>query len=93
MLWPRIVVPESGYNLAASGAVGKNAYDEEEVAYELIAKLKVDYPALMEARYPWACRPRPGRRRTTTNCSKPSAASAARWPAAAGSTCRRRPNW
>jgi ribosome biogenesis GTPase A len=51
MLWPRIIVPESGYNLAASGAVGKNAYDEEEVAYELIAKLKVDYPQLMEARY------------------------------------------
>ncbi len=51
MLWPRIIVPESGYNLAASGAVGKNAYDEEEVAYELIAKLKTDYPGLMEARY------------------------------------------
>lgn len=51
MLWPRIFVPESGYNLAASGAVGKNAYDEEEVAYELIAKLKTDYAALMEARY------------------------------------------
>ncbi|GLS13251.1 ribosome biogenesis GTPase YlqF [Hydrogenophaga electricum] len=51
MLWPRIIVPESGYNLAASGAVGKNAYDEEEVAYELLAKLKTDYPALMEARY------------------------------------------
>ncbi len=52
MLWPRIFVPESGHNLAASGAVGKNAYDEEEVAYELLAKLKTDYPALMEARYP-----------------------------------------
>ncbi|MBL8388046.1 MAG: ribosome biogenesis GTPase YlqF [Hydrogenophaga sp.] len=51
MLWPRIIVPESGHNLAASGAVGKNAYDEEEVAYELIAKLKTDYPQLMEARY------------------------------------------
>lgn len=51
MLWPRIVVPESGYNLAASGAVGKNAYDEEEIAYELVAKLKTDYPDLMEARY------------------------------------------
>ena len=57
MLWPRIVVPESGYNLAASGAVGKNAYDEEEVAYELIAKLKADYPALMEARYPLGLSP------------------------------------
>ncbi|MDP2404985.1 MAG: ribosome biogenesis GTPase YlqF [Hydrogenophaga sp.] len=51
MLWPRIVVPESGFNLAASGAVGKNAYDEQEVAYELMALLKTDYPALLEARY------------------------------------------
>lgn len=51
MLWPRIVVPESGFNLAASGAVGKNAYDEQEVAYELMALLKADYPALLEARY------------------------------------------
>ena len=57
MLWPRIFVPESGYNLAASGAVGKNAYDEEEVAYELIAKLKTDYPQLMEARYPLGLSP------------------------------------
>ena len=51
MLWPRIVVPESGFNLAASGAVGKNAYDEQEVACELLALLKADYPALLEARY------------------------------------------
>ncbi len=51
MLWPRIVVPESGFNLAASGAVGKNAYDEQEVAYELLGLLKADYPALLEARY------------------------------------------
>ena len=26
MLWPRIIVAESGYNLAASGAIGRNAY-------------------------------------------------------------------
>jgi ribosome biogenesis GTPase A len=51
MLWPRIVVPESGYNLAASGAVGRNAYDDQEVALELLAKLKMAYPALLEARY------------------------------------------
>ncbi|MFN3494521.1 MAG: ribosome biogenesis GTPase YlqF [Hydrogenophaga sp.] len=51
MLWPRIVVPESGFNLAASGAVGRNAYDDQEVALELLAKLKADYPTLLEARY------------------------------------------
>ena len=38
MLWPRIVVPESGFNLAASGAVGRNAYDDQEVALELLAR-------------------------------------------------------
>jgi len=51
MLWPRIIVPESGYRLAASGAVGRNAYDEEEVALELLAYLKHHYAALLEARY------------------------------------------
>jgi ribosome biogenesis GTPase A len=51
MLWPRIVVPESGYNLAASGAVGKNAYDEQEVAMELMDKIKRVYGAELDARY------------------------------------------
>jgi ribosome biogenesis GTPase A len=57
MLWPRIIVPESGFNLAASGAVGKNAYDEEEVACELLAHLKNHYPQLMEARYRFGLSP------------------------------------
>ena len=51
MLWPRIVVPESGYNLAASGAVGRNAFDEQEVALELLDTLKTHYPQLLEARF------------------------------------------
>jgi ribosome biogenesis GTPase A len=51
MLWPRIVVPESGFNLAASGAVGRNAYDDQEVALELLNKLKQAYAPLLEARY------------------------------------------
>ncbi|MDA8455352.1 ribosome biogenesis GTPase YlqF [Acidovorax sp. GBBC 3334] len=51
MLWPRITVPESGYKLAASGAVGKNAYDEEEVALELLAYLQRHYAPLLDARY------------------------------------------
>jgi ribosome biogenesis GTPase A len=57
MLWPRIFVPESGFNLAASGAVGKNAYDDEEVAFELVAHLKVFYPALLQARYRFGLTP------------------------------------
>ncbi|MBD3892539.1 ribosome biogenesis GTPase YlqF [Hydrogenophaga sp.] len=51
MLWPRIGVPESGSNLAASGAVGRNAYDEQEVALELLARIKQPYAALLLARY------------------------------------------
>ena len=51
MLWPRIVVPESGFNLAASGAVGRNAYDDQEVALELLDKIKAAYGAEIDARY------------------------------------------
>jgi ribosome biogenesis GTPase A len=51
MLWPRIAAPESGYHLAASGAVGRNAYDEELVALELLRRLQVQYAPLLEARY------------------------------------------
>jgi len=51
MLWPRITVEESGYNLAASGAVGRNAYDEELVALELLRRLQAHYAPLLEARY------------------------------------------
>jgi ribosome biogenesis GTPase A len=52
VLWPRIVVPQSGIHLAASGAVGRNAYDDQEVAMELLDNLKLAYPALLRARYP-----------------------------------------
>ena len=51
MLWPRIIVPKSGYNLAASGAVGRNAFDEEEVALELLGYLKSNYAAGIAARF------------------------------------------
>ncbi|MDM0022546.1 ribosome biogenesis GTPase YlqF [Variovorax saccharolyticus] len=51
MLWPRIIVAKSGYNLAASGAIGRNAFDEEEVALELLDYLKGHYAGLVEARF------------------------------------------
>ena len=51
MLWPRITVPRAGYNLAISGAVGRNAYDDEEVALELLAYLKGHYAGLLAARF------------------------------------------
>lgn len=51
MLWPRILIPQSGFKLAASGAVGRNAYDEELVALELLLYLQAHYPAQLQARY------------------------------------------
>ena len=51
MLWPKITIEKSGYHLAASGAVGRNAYDEEEVALELVQSLKGPYADLLAARY------------------------------------------
>jgi len=51
MLWPRISIEPSGYNLAASGAIGRNAFDEEEVAVELLHYLRGPYAAQVEARY------------------------------------------
>ncbi len=51
MLWPRIIVAKSGYNLAASGAIGRNAFNEEEVALELLDYLRQHYAALLQARF------------------------------------------
>jgi ribosome biogenesis GTPase A len=51
LLWPRIIVARSGFNLAASGAIGRNAYDEELVALELLDYLRQHYAALLEARF------------------------------------------
>ena len=51
VLWPRIIVLQSGYNLAASGAIGVNAFDDEEVALELLHYLIANYPEAITARY------------------------------------------
>jgi ribosome biogenesis GTPase A len=51
VLWPRIIVAKSGYNLAASGAIGRNAFDEEEVALELLDYLRQNYADALEARF------------------------------------------
>jgi ribosome biogenesis GTPase A len=51
LLWPRIIVAQSGYHLAASGAIGRNAYDEEEVALDLLDRLREHYASLLEARF------------------------------------------
>jgi ribosome biogenesis GTPase A len=51
VLWPRIIVLQSGYNLAASGAIGVKAFDDEEVALELLAYLMRHYPGDIQTRY------------------------------------------
>jgi ribosome biogenesis GTPase A len=51
LLWPRITVPESGLLLAASGGIGRNAYDEAEVAAALLAQVQRVYAARLRERY------------------------------------------
>jgi len=51
VLWPRIIVEQSGFNLAASGAIGVNAFDEETVALELLNYLIPHYPEVLHQRY------------------------------------------
>ena len=51
MLWPRIIVEQSGYHLAATGSIGRNAFDEEEVALELLLVLQKHYAGQVEERY------------------------------------------
>lgn len=51
MLWPKITIEKGGYNLAATGAIGRNAQDEELVAVELLATVRRDYAGQVEARY------------------------------------------
>ena len=51
LLWPRIIVAKSGYNLAASGAIGRNAFNDEEVALELLDTIGPAYAQLIQARY------------------------------------------
>ena len=51
MLWPKIAHPVDGLMLAASHAVGVNAYIDIEVATFLAGFLLEHYPALLAARY------------------------------------------
>jgi ribosome biogenesis GTPase A len=51
MLWPRISVERSGYHLAAGGCIGRNAYDEREVALALLGSVRPAYADRLQARY------------------------------------------
>lgn len=51
MMWPKIEHESDGYLLAASNLIGRNAYDEGEVASFLGDLLLARYPNLLQARY------------------------------------------
>ena len=51
MLWPNIEIENSGYRLAASGAIRDNALDLQDVACFIAEFLIHDYPALIQQRY------------------------------------------
>jgi ribosome biogenesis GTPase A len=51
MMWPKIAYDSDGMMLAASNLIGRNAYDESEVAYFLGDLLMAHYPALVKQRY------------------------------------------
>ncbi len=55
LMWPTIRHPSDGLMLAASHAIGENAYIGEEVAAFLAEILLARYPAAVAARY--GCRP------------------------------------
>ena len=51
MMWPKIKHPSDGYLLAINHAIGKNAYDEEDIAKELGSILLEAYPQCLTSRY------------------------------------------
>jgi ribosome biogenesis GTPase A len=51
MLWPRIDVAQSGYLLAASGGIGRNAFDEVDVAMALLVTVRQRHAERLQARY------------------------------------------
>ncbi|GAB4123899.1 MAG: ribosome biogenesis GTPase YlqF [Sideroxydans sp.] len=51
MMWPKIAHEQDGLMLAASNLVGRNAYDERDVACFLGDLLLARYPALLVQRY------------------------------------------
>ncbi|WP_232522644.1 ribosome biogenesis GTPase YlqF [Chitinibacter sp. GC72] len=51
LMWPKVEHEPSGFRLALGGSIGRNAYDEVEVAYFAIETLKARYPAELMKRY------------------------------------------
>ncbi len=51
MLWPNIINENSGYRLAASGAIRETAYELQDVAAFVTESLMLDYPQRLQERY------------------------------------------
>ena len=51
MLWPRLLVPEGGEHLAASGGIGRNAYDDVDVSLALLGRVRPRYADRLATRY------------------------------------------
>lgn len=51
LMWPKIISPNDGIKLALSGAIGRNAYDAEEVAWYALGWLARYYPDTIAVRY------------------------------------------
>ncbi|MGL4602716.1 MAG: ribosome biogenesis GTPase YlqF [Iodobacter sp.] len=51
LMWPKVQNEDSGYRLAMSGSIGRNAYDEVDVALYAIETLIERYPQLLLDRY------------------------------------------
>jgi ribosome biogenesis GTPase A len=51
LMWPKVQNEDSGYRLAMAGSIGRNAYDEVDVALYAIETLIERYPQLLLDRY------------------------------------------
>lgn len=51
LMWPKVQNEDSGYRLAMAGSIGRNAYDEVDVALYAIESLIERYPQLLLDRY------------------------------------------
>ncbi|NLL39231.1 MAG: ribosome biogenesis GTPase YlqF [Clostridiales bacterium] len=51
LLWPKLEGPETGVNLAFTGAVKDDVIDIQELAARLMQRLSQDYPELLAERY------------------------------------------
>ncbi|BCL76826.1 ribosome biogenesis GTPase A [Jeongeupia sp. HS-3] len=51
LMWPKIEHDTWGYRLAMGGSVGRNAYNEEDVAWFALETLRQRYPDYLQARY------------------------------------------